>query len=78
MTFNPTTQGEKFDKAGDYVRRWVPELAALPDRWLHQPWEAPAQVLQAAGVALPAHYPLPIVDHRDARNAALAAYADLR
>ena len=76
--FNPTTQGEKFDKVGDYVRRWVPELAALPDRWLHQPWEAPAQVLQAAGVALPAHYPLPIVDHRDARNAALAAYADLR
>jgi deoxyribodipyrimidine photo-lyase len=76
--FNPVTQGEKFDPAGDYVRRWVPELAALPDRWLHQPWAAPAPVLQAAGVELPAHYPLPIVDHRDARNAALAAYADLR
>lgn len=76
--FNPTTQGEKFDGAGDYVRRWVPELAALPDRWLHQPWAAPAQVLQAAGIALPTHYPLPVVDHRDAREAALAAYADIR
>lgn len=76
--FNPTTQGEKFDKAGDYVRRWVPELAALPDRYLHQPWTAPAQVLHAAGVLLPEHYPLPLVDHRDAREAALAAYADTR
>ena len=50
--FNPTTQGEKFDKDGRYVRRWVPELAALPDRYLHQPWAAPAQVLRAAGVTL--------------------------
>ena len=76
--FNPTTQGEKFDKQGDYVRQWVPELATLPDRYLHQPWAAPAQVLQDAGVKLPEHYPLPIVDHRDARVAALAAYADIR
>lgn len=76
--FNPTTQGEKFDKQGDYVRHWVPELATLPDRYLHQPWAAPAQVLQDAGVKLPEHYPPPIVDHRDARAAALAAYADIR
>jgi deoxyribodipyrimidine photo-lyase len=76
--FNPTTQGEKFDKAGEYVRQWVPELAALPDRYLHKPWAAPAQVLEDAGVTLGDHYPLPIVDHRDAREAALAAYADIR
>ncbi|MCB1706197.1 MAG: deoxyribodipyrimidine photo-lyase [Halioglobus sp.] len=76
--FNPTTQGEKFDKQGDYVRRWVPELASLPDRYLHQPWNAPAQVLQEAGIELATDYPLPIVDHRDAREAALAAYADVR
>lgn len=76
--FNPTTQGQKFDKAGEYVRRWVPELAGLPDRYIHQPWVAPRQVLQNAGVEIPAQYPLPIVDHQDARRAALAAYADIR
>ncbi len=76
--FNPTTQGERFDKQGDYVRRWVPELRALPDRYLHQPWAAPAQVLQDAGIEFPTHYPMPIVDHRDAREAALAAYADIK
>ncbi|MCB1687454.1 MAG: deoxyribodipyrimidine photo-lyase [Halioglobus sp.] len=76
--FNPTAQGEKFDKGGDYVRRWVPELAALPDRYLHQPWAAPEKVLQEAGMELPADYPLPIVDHREARESALAAYADIR
>jgi deoxyribodipyrimidine photo-lyase len=75
--FNPTTQGEKFDKAGDYVRRWVPELAALPDRYLHQPWTAPEDVLRAAQITLGDTYPHPIVDHRDARNAALAAYAEI-
>ncbi len=76
--FNPTAQGEKFDKQGDYVRRWVPELRALPDRYLHQPWAAPAQVLQDAGIELSIHYPMPLVDHQDARGAALAAYADVK
>ena len=76
--FNPTTQGLKFDQAGEYIRRWLPELAALPDKWLQQPWAAPPEVLQGAGVSLGATYPLPLVDHRDARAAALAAYADLK
>jgi deoxyribodipyrimidine photo-lyase len=76
--FNPTAQGEKFDKTGEYVRRWVPELASLPDKFLHQPWAAPPQILHSSGVSLPDDYPLPIVDHRDAREAALAAYADIR
>jgi deoxyribodipyrimidine photo-lyase len=76
--FNPTLQGQKFDRAGDYVRRWVPELAALPDRYLHEPWTAPSEVLRQAGVEPGLSYPLPIVDHRDARSAALAAYADIK
>lgn len=72
--FNPVTQGEKFDPQGHYVRRYVPELAALPDRFLHHPWDAPPEVLSAAGIILGDHYPTPIVEHRAARTAALAAY----
>ncbi|HEY0708095.1 MAG TPA: FAD-binding domain-containing protein, partial [Polyangia bacterium] len=72
-----TTQGEKFDAAGDYVRHWVPELARLPDRYLHAPATAPAAVLRAAGVVLGKDYPQPIVDHAWARSRALAAYASL-
>lgn len=66
--FNPITQGKKFDPDGNYVRRWVPELKALPVRWIHRPWEAPSSVLQEAGVSLGSTYPLPIVDHREARE----------
>ena len=65
--FNPVMQGEKFDAAGDYVRRWVPELAGLPTRWIHQPWKAPAQVLAGAGVVLGTSYPRPIVEHKRPR-----------
>jgi len=75
--FNPVTQGRKFDAKGDYVRRWVPEIAALPDRWLHEPWTAPAEVLAKAGVRLGETYPAPIVDHGQARARALAALADV-
>jgi deoxyribodipyrimidine photo-lyase len=71
--FNPVRQGERFDPRGDYVRRWVPELAALPAEHLHAPWEAPAQVLAGAGVTLGTHYPRPVVDHKEARRRALAA-----
>jgi deoxyribodipyrimidine photo-lyase len=76
--FNPVIQGEKFDAGGDYVRRWVPEIAALPDRYLHRPWEAPAAVLSKANIVLGQDYPLPIVDHRAARESALAAYQQIR
>ena len=76
--FNPVTQGEKFDASGDYVRRWVPEIAALPDRYLHRPWEAPMDVLAKAGVVLGENYPLPVVEHRAARESALAAYQQIR
>jgi deoxyribodipyrimidine photo-lyase len=76
--FNPVLQGEKFDPDGAYVRRWVPELARLPDKLLHQPWTATPLELAAAGVELGRTYPLPIVDHKQARERALAAYAKVR
>jgi deoxyribodipyrimidine photo-lyase len=66
--FNPVTQGEKFDPHGDYVRRWIPELAALPATHIHAPWTAPADVLAAANVRLGDNYPRPIVDHAIARE----------
>ena len=71
--FNPVRQGERFDPDGAYVRRWVPEIAALPDRWIHRPWAAPPDRLAACGVALGETYPAPIVDHAAARERALAA-----
>ncbi|MFT6772277.1 MAG: deoxyribodipyrimidine photo-lyase, partial [Congregibacter sp.] len=76
--FNPVTQGEKFDKQGMYVRRWVPEIAGLPNKYLHKPWEAPDGVLDEAGITLGEDYPQPIVDHREARQAALDAYEQIR
>lgn len=76
--FNPVLQGEKFDADGGYVRQWCPELANLPDKWLHQPWRAPTDVLRRAGVALGLTYPAPVVDHDMARKRALAAFAELR
>jgi deoxyribodipyrimidine photo-lyase len=76
--FNPMTQGQKFDPQGVYVRRWIPELAKLPDRWIHQPWEATTTTLSEAGVTLGRTYPYPMIDHRAARERALAAFASMR
>lgn len=59
---NPQFEGYKFDPNGEYVRRWLPELARLPTEWIHHPWDAPESVLQAAGVELGSNYPLPIVE----------------
>ncbi len=74
--FNPVLQGEKFDAGGDYVRRWVPELVALPDKWIHKPWAAPESVRHDAGLELGATYPRPIVDHAEGRARALKAFAE--
>jgi len=56
----------------------VPELANMPDKFLHKPWEAPAEILAAAGVVLGDTYPEPLVDHKSAREAALSAYSTLK
>jgi deoxyribodipyrimidine photo-lyase len=76
--FNPVLQGAKFDPNGDYVRRWVPELARVPVEFIHAPWEAPPLELSVAGVVLGRDYPQPIVEHGEARTAALAALQTLR
>ena len=76
--FNPFLQGAKFDPEGYYVRRWVPELARMPAEFIHQPWEAPLHVLAEAGVKLGSEYPQPLVDHGEARDAALAALKSIR
>ena len=76
--FNPIMQGEKFDPQGTYVRRWVPEIAKLSDKTIHQPWSATGDELRRAGVELGKTYPLPLVDHGEARNLALAAFSQLK
>ena len=76
--FNPITQGEKFDPEGSYARRWLPELSALPNRYLYQPWSAPQDLLEQCDIRLGDNYPLPIVDHRQARESALAAYGHMK
>ncbi|MEI2422593.1 FAD-binding domain-containing protein, partial [Arthrospira platensis SPKY2] len=65
--FNPVTQGEKFDPAGEYVQRWVPELRGLPPKQVHRPWENP-----------PSGYPAPVVDLRRSREEALEALQSLK
>ena len=72
--FNPVLQGRKFDPHGDYVRRWVPELNAVPERYVHSPWEMPTGMQRQAGCLIGNHYPAPIVDHHEARQCVLAAY----
>lgn len=71
--FNPVLQGEKFDPDGAYVRRYVPELARLPAKLIHRPWEADAAILRASGITLGRDYPKPIVEHGAARARALSA-----
>lgn len=72
--FNPVMQGQKFDPAGEYTKRYLPELVKLPDRYLFCPWEAPASVLKASGVQLGVDYPKPLVEMKASRERALAAY----
>ena len=72
--FNPVLQGRKFDPDGAYVRRFLPELAALPDRWVHEPWAAPPLVLAQAGVRIGVSTPAPIVDLAAGRARALDAF----
>lgn len=76
--FNPVTQGQKFDPEGYYIRRFVPELKNLPNKYLFSPWEAQEQILKKAGISLGENYPTPIVDLKESRNRALEAFASLK
>jgi deoxyribodipyrimidine photo-lyase len=72
--FNPVLQGKKHDPAGRYVRRWLPELAHVPDKFIHEPWKMPLGVQGEAGCMIGQDYPAPIVDHAWARERTLIAY----
>ncbi|WP_417813551.1 cryptochrome/photolyase family protein [Thalassospira alkalitolerans] len=76
--FNPVLQGEKFDPDGHYVRQWVPELADMPTRYIHKPWDAPALALKAAGVDLGRTYPEPLIDLKQGRERALNAFQEMK
>jgi deoxyribodipyrimidine photo-lyase len=72
--FNPALQQRKFDPDGAYVRRYVPELRDVPDRYLHEPWAMPDEVQRQVGCRIGHNYPEPIVDHAEARREALDRY----
>ncbi len=72
--FNPVLQSEKFDPEAAYIRRWLPELARVPARYIHAPWRMPDEVQRQAGVVIGKDYPAPIVDHALARERTLAAF----
>jgi deoxyribodipyrimidine photo-lyase len=76
--FNPVLQGKKHDPGGVFVRRWLPELARVPRRYVHAPWEMPDDVQRESGCIVGQHYPAPIVDHAWARQRTLEAYAEAR
>lgn len=76
--FNPVTQSRKFDAAGAFIRRYVPELAGLSDELIHAPWEAKPLDLAAAGIVLGTDYPDPVVDHAEARKKTFERYAVVR
>jgi deoxyribodipyrimidine photo-lyase len=76
--FNPVLQGKKFDPRGEYVRNYVPELAGLPDEYIHAPWEAPENILLNARLTLGETYPKPITSLSEGRERALAAYGRIK
>jgi deoxyribodipyrimidine photo-lyase len=76
--FNPVAQGRRHDPDGAYIRRWIPELAAIPTRWIHAPWEMPDEAVALSGVRIGVDYPARIVDHAEARLRALDVFRDAR
>lgn len=76
--FNPTSQAKKHDPKGEYIRHWLPELADVPDDYIHEPWTMPADVQKSANCQIGEDYPARIVDHHEARDWTLTAYKDAR
>ena len=76
--FNPVAQSARFDAAGKFIRRYLPELATLPDEFIHAPWLAREVDLAAAGIELDRDYPRPVVDHAEARTRTLARFATVK
>jgi deoxyribodipyrimidine photo-lyase len=75
--FNPVTQSQRYDPEGRFIRRYLPELATVPDRYLHAPWRMPAHLQETCGVHIGRDYPLPLVDHARAREQTLALFRSL-
>ncbi|MCA1796515.1 MAG: DNA photolyase family protein, partial [Geobacteraceae bacterium] len=76
--FNPVTQARRFDPKGEYVRRFVPQLRHLPDKYIFEPWKASAGMLNDAGIELGHDYPQPMLDLKASRQRALDAYAQIK
>ena len=76
--FNPVTQAQKFDSGGRYIRKWIPEIAALPDKFLAQPWAAPEALLSEHGIVLGRDYPTPVADLKATRERALERYKTIK
>jgi deoxyribodipyrimidine photo-lyase len=76
--FNPVRQGTRCDPQGSYIRRWLPELAQVPDEFIHEPWKMPPDVQARTGCRIGRAYPAPVVDHQAARQKALALYEQSR
>ena len=76
--FNPVTQGEKFDPDGEYIRKYIPEIKALPNKYLFSPWETPKEELDKAGIVLGQDYPNPVIDLKLSRQNALDAFKSLK
>jgi deoxyribodipyrimidine photo-lyase len=76
--FNPVTQGQKFDPDGEYIRKYIPEISDLPNKYLFNPWEAPQEELDRAGVVIGKDYPKPIIDLKLSRQNALEAFKSLK
>jgi deoxyribodipyrimidine photo-lyase len=72
--FNPVTQGQKFDADGKYVRRYIPELSELPNKYLHNPWQTPPSLLESLGIRLGEDYPMPMIDLKASRQSALEEF----
>ena len=72
--FNPFLQGKKFDPEGMFVRKWVPELANVPQKFIHEPWKMPIEIQKQTNCIVGQHYPFPVIDHFQARDITLDAY----
>jgi deoxyribodipyrimidine photo-lyase len=72
--FNPVTQSERFDAQATFIRRYLPEFARVPDRYMHAPWTLPAAEQQRTGCVIGRDYPMPLVDHAAQRGLALALF----